>query len=325
MAGIVAGLGLTSIDAPPALAAPMQQLEWQIAIGRLPLNDALVQLARQTGVAIARFSDEGSARIVVGPLSGHFSRDEALRLLLHGTGLTYRFVNDHTVAIMRETNPAAEALGAPQAPAVTPSLADIGTKAAGNVNNKGVQRVNSQSEKPKRRSFWSRFLCLIAVCGTASLQPNHARAQQAAVDPTQSGPQGSASASASPLQLQVVTVTGSRIITSSAASPTPVTSVNLGRLQQLNPGLASAGLATLPSLQSTPSQDLAGNGNGPQATFDVRGLGVDRNLILFDGFRVADTTTGATRRWIRTSSRRCWYSGSKSSPAALRPSTAPMQ
>lgn len=292
MAGIVAGLGVTSIDGPPALAAPMQQLEWQIAIGRLPLNDALMQLARQTGVAIARFSDVGPAQIVVGPLSGRFSRDEALRLLLHGTGLTYRFVNDHTVAIMRETNPAAGALAAPQANAVPPSLADIGTKVAGNANNKGDQSVSSQSDKPKRRSFWSRFLCLIAVCGTASLQPNHARAQQTALDPPQSSTQGAGGPSASPVQLQEVTVTGSRIITSSAASPTPVTSVNLAQMEQLTPGLASAGLAALPSLQSTPSQDLAGNGNGPQATFDLRGLGTVRNLVLFDGFRVAPITSG---------------------------------
>ena len=85
MAGLVAGLGSTSIAAPPALAAQMQQVEWQIAIGRLPLNDALMQLARQADVAIARFSDVESAQIVVGPLSGRFSRDEALRLLLHGT------------------------------------------------------------------------------------------------------------------------------------------------------------------------------------------------------------------------------------------------
>lgn len=287
MAGLVVGLGLTSIAAPAALAAPMQQLEWQIAIGRMPLNDALMRLARQADIAIARFSDVGSAQIVVGPLSGRFSRDEALRLLLHGTGLTYRFVNDHTVAIMRDTNPVADTPGAPAAQAITPSP-ERGASEPGNITTEGRSIMSTKPRKPKLRGFWSRFLCLIAVCGTASLQPNHASAQQA--DPA-AAPQQSGGSSASLAQLQQVTVTGSRIITTAAASPTPVTSVNMGQLQQLNPGLASAGLATLPSLQSTPSQDLAGNGGGPQATFDVRGLGVDRDLILFDNFRVADTTT----------------------------------
>lgn len=294
MAGLVAGLGLTSIVAPAALAAPMQQVEWQIAIARLPLNDALEQLARQADVAIARFSDVGSGQIMVGPLSGRFSRDEALRLLLHGTGLTYRFVNSHTVAIMRETNPAASTPGAPHAQAITPSPADLGTNAAGNINSEGSQNLSAKPEKPKHRSFWSRFLCLIAVCGAASFHPNAAQAQQAADPP---GPQQTAaggSQAPAPMQLQEVTVTGSRIITSSAASPTPVTSVNVTTMQQLNPGLVSSGLATLPSLQSTPSQDLAGNGGGPQATFDLRGLNSYRNLILFDGFRVAPTTTGAS-------------------------------
>jgi outer membrane receptor protein involved in Fe transport len=292
MAGLVTGLGLPPIDVQWALATQMQQTEWQVAIGRLPLNDALMQLARQVDVAIARFSDVGAEQIVVGPLSGRFSRDEALRLLLHGTGLTYRFVNDHTVAIVRETNPSAAATATPQAQAVIPSPKPGATE-AGNINNEG-KSVSSKPDKPRPRSFWSRFLCIIAVCGTASLQSNHARAQQAAADPP--GPQQTAAVVQTPAlaQLQEVTVTGSRIIKSSAASPTPVTSVNVAQMQQLNPGLASAGLATLPSLQSTPSQDLAGNGGGPQATFDLRGLNSVRNLILFDGFRIAPTTTGAS-------------------------------
>jgi iron complex outermembrane recepter protein len=289
LVGFVVGLDSTSIVVTAA-AAPIQQAEWHVAIGRLPLNEAMTQLARQMGVEIARFSDVGSDRIVVGPLAGRYSLDEALRLLLDGTGLTYRFVNDHTVAIVRETGPAAEPPGAPPPASANPSPARVDTGQAGKLNNEGRDIVSGKSDTPKRRSFWSRILCVFAVCGAASLSPTHAGAQQAAADPQQQNAPASAS-TPQVLQLEEVTVTGSRIITSSAASPTPVTSVNVTQLQELNPGLVSAGLATLPSLQSTPSQDLAGNGGGPQATFDLRGLGVDRNLVLFDGFRVADTTT----------------------------------
>ncbi|MGA8093582.1 MAG: STN domain-containing protein, partial [Steroidobacteraceae bacterium] len=106
MAGFVVGLGTTSI-AVTAAAVPIQQAEWHVAIGRLPLNEAMTQLARQMGVEIARFSDVGSDRILVGPLAGRYSLEQALRLLLNGTGLTYRFVNGHTVAIVRQTAPAA--------------------------------------------------------------------------------------------------------------------------------------------------------------------------------------------------------------------------
>ena len=76
MAGFVVGLGTTSI-AVTAAAAPIQQAEWHVAIGRLPLNEAMTQLARQMGVEIARFSDVGSDRILVGPLAGRYSLDRS--------------------------------------------------------------------------------------------------------------------------------------------------------------------------------------------------------------------------------------------------------
>ena len=80
-------------------------------------------------------------------------------------------MNDHTVAIMRETSPVADTPAAPLAQAVTPSPAELGATVAGNINSEGSQSVSAKPEKPKHRSLWSRFLCLIAVCGTASLSP----------------------------------------------------------------------------------------------------------------------------------------------------------
>ena len=105
VAGIIVGLGPASTDVSWAFEVPAQQTEWQLSISRAPLTDALMQLAKQAGIQFARFSDDESTQTLVGPLFGTYSREQALHLLLQGTGLAYRFVNDHTVAIIREAPP----------------------------------------------------------------------------------------------------------------------------------------------------------------------------------------------------------------------------
>jgi iron complex outermembrane receptor protein len=64
------------------------------------LGGALRELARQMGLQFARFSDVAPVSVVVGPLSGTYTRAQALDLLLRDTGLTYRFINADTVAIV---------------------------------------------------------------------------------------------------------------------------------------------------------------------------------------------------------------------------------
>ena len=84
---------------PVSAQAVMQH--YPLNIPRQSLDTALKDLAQQTGMQIARFSDapRGSA-LVVGPVSGEMSVGEALAALLKTTGLTYRVVNDRTIAVV---------------------------------------------------------------------------------------------------------------------------------------------------------------------------------------------------------------------------------
>src|SRR6202035_451647 len=72
---------------PVSAQAVMQH--YPLNIPRQSLDTALKDLAQQTGMQIARFSDapRGSA-LVVGPVSGEMSVGEALAALLKTTGLT---------------------------------------------------------------------------------------------------------------------------------------------------------------------------------------------------------------------------------------------
>jgi iron complex outermembrane recepter protein len=94
--------------AVPVAAQAMMQ-SYHLNIPRQPLDGALKDLARQTDMQIGRFSDSpgGSA----GPVSGDMSLDAALRSLLASSRLTFKVVNDHTIAVT-----AADSVSAPASP-----------------------------------------------------------------------------------------------------------------------------------------------------------------------------------------------------------------
>lgn len=72
-----------------------------IAIPRQSLDLALSQLATQTGLQIARFSDSTDSGIVVGPVNGALTPPQALDELLRGQKLKYVVINERTIAIVR--------------------------------------------------------------------------------------------------------------------------------------------------------------------------------------------------------------------------------
>jgi len=80
---------------------------YQLNVPRQSLDAALKDLAKQTGVQIARFSDM-PYNMMVGPVIGNVSITQALDSLLGSSGLTYKVVNDRTIAIVerdRQTGP----------------------------------------------------------------------------------------------------------------------------------------------------------------------------------------------------------------------------
>ena len=148
----------------------------------------------------------------------------------------------------------------------------------------------------------SRKLSIAALLSSASallLVPVAARAQDAAVAP-QTMPPATApaadDASAQPADKgQDIVVTGSRTITNGNQSPTPVTIVSVSSLQTVQPTTLSDNLNSLPVFAGSRSQFGNPSGNAGAANqLNLRNLGANRNLILFDGRRVPPTLSDGT-------------------------------
>jgi iron complex outermembrane recepter protein len=82
-------------------AAQTQQLSYELNIPRQTLESALNDLAQQTGLQVARFSDAVKGDALVGPVKGRYSIDAALKILLEPNGLTYRTLNEHAIIVLR--------------------------------------------------------------------------------------------------------------------------------------------------------------------------------------------------------------------------------
>lgn len=72
-----------------------------IAIPRESLDLALRDLAAQTGLQIARFSDNLDGGLMVGPVNGSFTPQQALDELLRGHELKHLVINESTIAVVR--------------------------------------------------------------------------------------------------------------------------------------------------------------------------------------------------------------------------------
>ncbi|TCM15388.1 TonB-dependent receptor-like protein [Novosphingobium sp. PhB165] len=95
-----------------------------------------------------------------------------------------------------------------------------------------------------------------------------------------------------------IIVTGSRVIRSGAASPTPLTTISTDSLMVASPsGSISDALNTLPVFSgsrnsfSNPGSNATGvqGGNGAANVLNLRNLGATRTLVLFDGHRIPPT------------------------------------
>ena len=89
-----------------------------------------------------------------------------------------------------------------------------------------------------------------------------------------------------------IVVTGSRVRqTTGMAEPTPVTVMTMTELNELNPGSTIAEqLDELPQFFATPTAQRGGNAVSTTAGgsyLNLRGMGLNRTLVLLDGTRVA--------------------------------------
>jgi iron complex outermembrane recepter protein len=101
------------------------------------------------------------------------------------------------------------------------------------------------------------------------------------------GPGSIAVADSELAPLETIIVTGSRVISDAANSPTPVTVVSEKQLHDTTPGNLADGLNKLPVFQGSQSVGRPGDGshNFSSNVLDLRNFGVQRTLVLLDGHR----------------------------------------
>lgn len=90
---------------------------------------------------------------------------------------------------------------------------------------------------------------------------------------------------------ETVVVTGSRVISNIANSPTPLTSVSSAEMQQMTPTSVADALIRMPALTSSVSPRQ----NSQHLTvLNLRNFGANRTLVLLDGHRVAPSLSDGT-------------------------------
>lgn len=98
------------------------------------------------------------------------------------------------------------------------------------------------------------------------------------------------------VELEEVTVTGTRLVRDGANAPTPVTVVSSERLTNLGATNIGQVLSTLPSFRATTNPQTSGiqpKGAGSSLA-DLRGLGATRTLVLVNGKRFVPSTFEGT-------------------------------
>ena len=141
----------------------------------------------------------------------------------------------------------------------------------------------------KTNRIVSALLCGAAISAVSSA----ALAQSAPPADDQAAAQDAPAPDGSETQVEDVVVTGSRVIRNGNNSPTPVTVVQTEELLNLQPTTITDALNNLPVFQGSRGQfsnpnttGLYGGGNPASNQLNLRNLGSQRTLVLFDGQRL---------------------------------------
>mgnify|MGYP001249956136 CR=1 FL=1 len=114
-------------------AAQTAATRFELNIPRQTLDAALKDFAEQTGMQVARFSDAVKGGVIVGPVAGRYSVQEALVSLLSPQNLSYKVVNERTIAVVDpRTEPPADPGAKPAAQMQPESGGEPGEAARGN-------------------------------------------------------------------------------------------------------------------------------------------------------------------------------------------------
>jgi outer membrane receptor protein involved in Fe transport len=246
-------LMLAIVAAVVPVSAQALAQSYHLNIPRQPLDAALKDLAQQTGLQIARFSDTPGGSAVVGPVSGDMSVGQALTSLLGTSGLTYKLVNDHTIAV------------------VTLSKSSVTSGASGGTGQTPTTPTPADGQKEGKRDSSDRFLVAQAPTGQGAGAASVTTATTAEHKTE---------------QLQEVLVTAERREATVLNTPISITAVSGEELQ-------TRGVTGLYELgQSIPGVALRTSGPG-QTEFEMRGMASTGGNSPTVGFYLDDVPLSA--------------------------------
>ncbi|WP_129778013.1 STN domain-containing protein [Peristeroidobacter soli] len=109
--GVVCGLvTVLSIPAHAQQSAAQVERTFRFNIPSKPLLAALVDFTDVTGVQLL-YPSTGELKVTSRAVSGTYSAQEALRQMLQGTGIGFRFANHNTVTLQKESEQGTRTLG----------------------------------------------------------------------------------------------------------------------------------------------------------------------------------------------------------------------
>jgi iron complex outermembrane recepter protein len=204
-----------------------------------PLAPALERLAKDRNFQIIYVSEEIGARRTAGAV-GEYTPEEALKQLLRGTGLTFKYLDNNTITILSPASAAAS-----QAP-----------RQAGGEPDEASSRDESKPREDRSSSFWDRFRLAQVDQGVS--------ATRSSVD---AGKDAAASQEEPALQLEEVTVTATRRAESVEKVP-----ISIQALSQSE--LTAGGIKSIGDLASvTPGLQFQAPGSmSTITTISIRGI-----------------------------------------------------
>ena len=196
--------------------------------------------------------------------------------MLAGTGLTYRFLDEHTVAVTPAPGSSGSAQGLGAARGL--DLDESGVRCAR--FDQQVVSADSTHGDPARYAVASSAGDQVGPSGPATVSDPGSGAEAA---PAETGP-------------AEVIVTSTRVQRAGYSAPTPVTSVSSKDLDTQAPSTVADVLAQLPSFRqdSSPTTTGVNSLNGGESTADLRGLGAPRTLVLVNGQRFVPAASDGT-------------------------------
>ncbi len=250
MRALLLSIALAFCGAVLPLSAQAVIVRYELNIPRQPLDAALKEFAAQTGLQIARFSDSIDGRALVGPLTGRHSAESALKTLLSPQGLSYKMVNDRTIAVVNPNDARSLALQEAYSPESGASGSGAGTQGSLPPAAQGDERATAQSDSTPPAS-------------TTQGQENE--------------------------RLGELVVTGTRLRGVATDRALPLRQYSEKQIDESGQPSLAGFLSTLNEVSVTSSMANVGGSNlayTGASTVQLRGLPVGSTLVLLNGRRV---------------------------------------